>query len=407
MRAFRHLLVSTATSNLADGLLKVGAPLLAVTMTRSPTLVSLVGMATTLPWLLLALHAGAIADRGDRRRIMMAAGLVRTATLGAATVLALCGWLSLPLLVAAVLLAGVSEVFADTSAQAVLPMTVPRERLTHANGQVVGVQTIGNDFVGAPLAGLLVALVPVAVIGAPALLYGLAALALVGMRGTYRPENPSTGPLRRDIASGLRYLREHRFLRTLAISAGLLNFANAAYFAVFILWAVGAGSRIGMEPAAYGLVMTTLAVGALVGSQVASRVAAALGDGRTLAAVWTLSSLLLLVPVLYPTPWALYVTGALLGVTGAAGNVIVISMRQRIIPEELLGRVNSAYRLIGMGGSPLGALAGGLVGEAYGLPAVFVSAVVVCLIAVALISPRLISRPLTCTTVVSGISGSR
>lgn len=409
-RSFGFLWSSTALSNLADGVLKVGAPLLAVSMTRSPTLVSLVGAAATLPWLVLALHAGAIADRADRRRIMVRANLARAVILAAATTLAALGLLNLWLLLTAVLLAGVSEVFADLSAQSILPMTVSQDDLTRANGRVSTAQMIGNDFVGAPVAGLLVVVLPAVLFGAPALLYGVAGLLLLGMRGTYRLPAVAKRPIRADIAEALRYLWSHRVLRALAITAGLLNLANSAYFAVFVLWVVGGGSAMGLEPGGYGLMTTAFAVGAVFGSLLSGRAAAMFGEFRTLLGNWLISSLLLLVPVIVPSAWALYPTAVLWGLVGAAGNVLVISTRQRLIPAELLGRVNSAYRLVGMGGMPLGAALGGLVAEFAGLGAVLVGAAGVCLAAVGLVWRALsdqISGPLTCKPTLSDISRSR
>ncbi|GAA3695766.1 MFS transporter [Nonomuraea antimicrobica] len=410
-RSFAFLWSSTALSNLADGVLKVGAPLLAVSMTRSPALVSLVGAAATLPWLVLALHAGALADRADRRRIMVRANLVRAAILGTATLLAALGLLNLWLLLAAVLLAGVSEVFADLSAQSILPMAVRTNDLTRANGRVSTAQMIGNDFVGAPVAGLLVVSLPAALYGAPALLYALAGLLLLGMRGAYRVDGPrERRPMRAEIAEALRYLWSHRVLRSLAITAGLLNFANSAYFAVFVLWAVGDGSAIGLAPGEYGLMTTAFAVGAVLGSLLSGRAAAWFGEFRALLGNWLLSSLLLLVPVLVPSPWTLYPTAVLWGLIGAAGNVLVISARQRLIPPELLGRVNSAYRLVGMGGMPIGAALGGVVAEFAGLAAVLVGATGVCLVGVFLVWRALsdqISGPLTSAPTLSDISRSR
>ncbi|MEU0572669.1 MFS transporter [Nonomuraea sp. NPDC005983] len=412
MRSFGYLWSSTALSNLADGVLKVGAPLLAVQLTRSPTQVSLVGAAATLPWLLFALYAGAIADRVDRRRIMVLANGFRVAVLAVAALFGALGLLNLWTLLAVVLLASVSEVFADTSAQSVLPMTVPSAQLTRANGRVQTAQMIGNEFLGAPVAGVLVTILPAALFGGPALLYGAAGLLLLGMRGTFKAPQDVRG--RRSLLAGIveaqRYLWSQRFLRTLAVSAGLLNFSSAAYFAVMVLWVVGPDSAIGLEPSGYGLMLTAFAAGAVVGSLVSDRAIRLFGEGRTLVGGWTANNLLLLVPVLVPTAWALYPTAVLWGVTSAAVNVLVVSTRQRLIPAELLGRVNSAYRLIGMGGMPLGAALGGVLGELAGLPTVFLSAVGVSMIAVALVWRALgdrISTPLTSEPKIPDISRSR
>ncbi|WP_336204995.1 MFS transporter [Nonomuraea sp. LPB2021202275-12-8] len=411
-RSFGFLLSSTALSNLADGVLKVGAPLLAVSLTRSPAQVALVGAAATLPWLLFALPAGAIADRLDRRRIMVLANVARAAVLVAAAALGALGLMNLWIMLGAVLLASVSEVFADIAAQSVLPMTVSPAHITRANGRVVSTQMIGNEFAGAPVAGLLVTLLPAAVFGAPGLLYGAAGLLLLGMRGRFLPRAESTGQrsMAGDIGEALRYLWAHRLLRTMAVSAGMLNLASAAYFGVFVLWVVGEGSRMGMEPSSYGLVMTALAVGAVAGSLVSERVTRLVGEGRALVGLWLISALLYLVPVLLPIGWLLYPTAVVWGATGAAANVLVVSARQRLIPAELLGRVNSAYRLIAMGGMPIGAALGGVLGEFAGLPAVFLGAAAVCLAAVGLIwrvALDRISSPLTSDTTIPDISRSR
>ncbi|GAA4227908.1 MFS family permease [Streptosporangium album] len=390
--SFRWLWAASGLSNIGDGIVLVGVSLIAVTLTRSPLLVSLVSAAATLPWLLCALHAGAIADRHDRRRIMVMASWSRAGVLAALAVTAWLGTLSLPVLLAGALLLGIAEVFSDTSAQSVLPMAVPRDRLDTANGRLMAVQTVGNNFLGGPLAGVLIGIGSTAVLGAPALLYAMAGLALLGMRGRFRVESPSTRSLRADITDSLRYLRDHRVLRALAVFSGVLNFANAAYFAVFVLWVVGEESPVGLSASGYGILMAALAAGAVTGSLLAGRLTRRAGQVRTLLTADLVNSLLLLVPVLIPTPVAIGVTALLLGATNAVTNVIVVSLRQRLIPEDLLGRVNAGYRLIGMGASPLGAAAGGLLGSQAGLPAVFYTAAGLCVLAVALVartvSPR-------------------
>lgn len=248
------------------------------------------------------------------------------------------------------------------------------------------------------------------IFGSSALLYAAAAVLLLGMRGRFRSEQVSAAPLRTDITEGLRYLWNQRLLRSMAASAGLANLANAAYFAVFPLWAVGEGSRIGFSPSGYGLVMTVLAIGAVGGSLLVARAVPVFGEGRLLVAVEVINVLMLLVPVLVPQEWALYPAFLLLGATSAATNVLVVSIRQRIVPGEVFGRVNSVYRLIGMGGMPLGAAAGGLLGELAGLPVVFYASVTVCLIAVLVIwrqLPRIKSTFVTSEDILPDISRSR
>jgi MFS family permease len=374
--------------------LLVGAPLLAVTLTRSPFLVSLVTAAVWLPWLLFALHAGAIADRYDRRRIMLAASWSRAAVLAVVAVLTIADGLNLPLLYGAVLLVGVAEVFADTSAQSMLPMIVSKTRLGDANGRLIAVQTVANDFLGAPLAGVLVGVAAATVFGAAGLCYALAGVLLWRIQGRFRVESVSTQTLGSDIAAGLRFLWEHSLLRGLALGAGLMNLATNAYMAVFVLWAVGAESQVGLTPLGYGLFAAIAGVGAVVGSLLVGRAIQRFGQPQSLLTSLLVLSGAMVIPVALPVPATVMVAGFAFGVCGAAANVIVVSMRQRLIAEELLGRVNASYRLIGVGGIPIGAIGGGALGSLAGLPVVFYTAVAGCLIAAAIVGTRVSPRSL-------------
>lgn len=391
--SFSRLWLATGASNLGDGIVLLSVALIAVQLTRSPVLISLLTAAATLPWLLLALHAGALADRWDRRRMIVVASWLRTVALGAAALAAAVDQLTLPVLYVVAVAFGVAEVFSDVAAQSMLPMVVSRDRLDEANGRLVATQTVANNFLGGPVAGVLVSLTAVAALAVPALLYAVAGLVLLRMRGTFRVAEPSTTRVRTDIAQGLRYLARHRVLRALAVQSGTANFANAAYFAVFVLWAVGPTSAIGLTESGYGLLVALLAVGAVVGSVVTDRLSRLIGNTRLLITAAAVNALLLLVPVVAPTVPAVSVAVVLLGFTNAMINVLIVSLRQRLVPEHLLGRVNASYRLIGMGTMPMGAVVGGVIGDLAGLPVVFCAAVVICLLGLALTARTVMSTP--------------
>jgi MFS family permease len=391
--SFLRLWLATALSNIADGVMLLGLALLAVQLTRSPALVSLVSAAATLPWLLLALLAGALADRWDRRRIMLMASWSRAIVFAVVAVAAAFDQLTLPVLYGVALAFGIAEVFSDISAQSMLPMVVAHDRLDSANGRLVATQTVGNNFLGAPLAGVLVSVSAAAALGAPALLYGAAALVLLRMRGEFMALTPSTASLRSDIAYGLRYLAGHRIIRALAVISGTFNLANAAYFAVFVLYAVGPTSAIGLTESGYSLLFALLAAGAILGSVVVEQLSRLVGNARLLIAALTANCLLLLIPVLAPTLPAVAVAVVLLGFTNAMTNVLSVSMRQRLVPEHLLGRVNATVRFVGMGAVPLGAVLGGLIGDVISLPAVFYAAVAVCLLGLVLTTHAVLSPP--------------
>ncbi|TDE91668.1 MFS transporter [Occultella glacieicola] len=400
---FVALFASTAASNLADGILLVAVPLIGLTLTTSPLRISLLSAATWLPWLLLGLYAGALIDRGDRRRIMVAAMGLRMVVLTLATAAALTDSLTMPVLLGLLLVFGAAEVFADTAAGTLIPAVTPRARLASANGRLLGVQQVANQFVGAPLGGFLLTVGPAWAFGVPGLLCGVAIGCIgLGLRGSYRAGDhvggvrvPGTGTSAqaRDetsaesigtrILAGLRYLLGHAVLRPLVITSAAMNLANSAYFAVFVLWLVGPGSAVGLSEQMYAILITTVAIGALLGSVLAEHLLARVSETRLLGVVWVVNSALLAVPVLVPDAWVIGAAFVVVGFTNIVGNVITRAMRQRLIPDALLGRVGGASATVTYGTMPIGALLGGVVGEAFGLPAVFLGAVGLCLIFVA------------------------
>lgn len=389
-RPFGVQLASTGLANLGDGILGTLAPLLALSLTSSPMLISALTAATWLPWLLFGLVAGVIVDRVDRRRAQVAALLARAALLGSAAWLTLVGLLSIPLLIALLMLYGLTEVVADLGATAMVPDLVPPDRLPAANGRVIGVQQVANTFLGAPLAGVLIVLGAGPGFGVSA---GLAALAglllLVGLKGDFR--RASSGPTRpwAQVREGLAFLVRHRVLRPLVITGSVLNLAASGYFAVFVLWVVGPESAVGLTETQYPLVMLGLAVGAVAGSLVAAAFDKRFGTVRTMIGAFIASVLLMVAPVVWPTPVSLVLSCTLVGVTNTVGNVLSQSLRQRLVPGDLLGRIGGAGRTLSYGLMPLGALLAGALAEHAGLPVTFYAAVALSLLACGYLALRL------------------
>jgi MFS family permease len=365
---------SSAASNLADGLFFIALPLLAVRLTDSPILIAGLAIAGRLPWLVFVLVAGALADRLDRRTTMRNVQLFRVAMLLLLTVLALVDALSLPVLYIAAFALGVGETLFDTAAQSILPSIVEPDRLARANGRLYGVELVMNQFVGPPLGGILIGLSVPLVLGSSVLGYALAALGLTLIVGTFRPER--SGPptrLTADIAEGLRYLWRQRVLRTMAIMVGVANLAGTATQAVFVLYAVRPGP-MGLSEPGFGVLLTTFAVGSLLGSFLAAPLERRFGRVRALFASVLIMALSFAIPAFTASPFVIGPVYVVAGVFVVVWNVITVSLRQRIVPDRLLGRVNAGYRLFAWGTQPIGALLGGVVGEVFGLPAVFLLA---------------------------------
>jgi MFS family permease len=278
---------------------------------------------------------------------------------------------------------GIAETIYDTSAQSILPQVVRPQQLPRANGLLFAAETTTNEFVGPPLGGLLVTVGAAVAFAAPAALWIVAAGVLLLVRGSFRARNKEarTGrpTMRADIAEGLLFLWRHRLLRTLAVMVGVLSFAGSATWAIFVLFAVGPASTMGLSDPAYGLLLTTAAAGGLVGALLAVRVQRQLGRARSLTLTVLGSVLLVGAPAVTSNPYLLGIAFFLGGVGVSIWNVITVSLRQQITPGRLLGRVNSAYRLVAWGTMPLGAAAGGFLGQFLGLRAVFVIMAVVSL----------------------------
>jgi MFS family permease len=370
---YRRLWVASGFSNLADGIFVVVLPILAARITDSPALVAGVVFVGRLPWLVFVLFAGAIADRLDRRRTMLLVSLLRIGIIAALAALALVDGLALPALYIASFALGVGETLYDTAAQSVLPAIVPRELLSRANGRLYAVELTMNQFVGPPLGGfLVVASVPLA-LASSALGFGLAAAGLVLLQGSFRPQRSERSSLLGDIREGLSYLWRNRLLRTLAIMVGIFNLASSATFAILVLYVVAPGP-MGLTEVGYGLLLTSWAVGALAGSLIEERVESWVGRANVLFGCVVITGVATFVPALTIEVVPVAISFLIGSALGTMWNVITVSLRQRITPDHLLGRVNAGYRLFAWGTMPIGALLGGFIAEVAGPAAVFVVA---------------------------------
>ena len=377
---FWRLWWASVASNLADGIFQIALPLLAVGLTDSPALVAGVALAARLPWLLFALVAGALADRLDRRRAMLLVQLGRTLLAGGLAVAVVAGAASIWLLYVVALALGILETLFDTAAQSIVPAVAPRERLESANSRLLTAEFAMNQFVGPPVGGLLVALGFGVAFGSAAAGFVGAALLLAGLVGSFRPERPAA-PTRIDheIREGVAYLAGHELLRTLALVLAILNLANGAVNALLVLYAVAPG-RMELSEVGFGLLLTTNAVGTILGTLLAPGIERRLGRANILLAGITMLAVIDVVLVVAPDPFLVGAAFAVGGLFFGAFNVTYQSLRQRLVPDRILGRVVATFRMLGWGALPLGAALGGLIGEAFGLEAVFAAAAVLTLL---------------------------
>jgi MFS family permease len=374
---FRRLFAATLVSNLGDGMAIVAYPWLASAVTRNPALIALVAVAQRLPWLVFSLPAGVIIDRVDRRRVMVSMDVARgVLTLGVA--IAVLGeqgtlpgpnevdaatgthtWLYAALLVATVLL-GMAEVLRDNAAQTFLPNIVHADQLEKANGRMWGAEAVMNTFVGPPLGSVLL----LAAFSIPFFVHSgtfFAAAAIVMLiPGTFRAGGvlEARRSFRDELGEGVRWLWDHSLLRTLAIILGLSNLASTMAVATIVLFAQ---EVVGVGPLLFSVIFFGGAIGAFVGGQLAHKITHRLGRGTALAvALAAMAVIPVLIGLLAWWP-VMLVLFAVQSVAIIVWNVITVSLRQTIIPEHLLGRVNSVYRFFGWGMMPIGAGLGGLI----------------------------------------------
>jgi hypothetical protein len=367
---------ATAASNLSDGVFQVALAVLAVHLTRSPEAVAGILFAARLPWLLCALHAGLIADRWDRLRILAGANVGRMLLIGALALLTLAHLEHLAVLYVVAFALGVADTLFDTSVHSLLPRVVQPQELERANSYLQSAELITLEFVGPPLGGLLAGVAVWLAFGSSALIYLATALLLLWIGGRFRPAGGAVRrPMGGEIREGLAFLWEHPLLRIFALVGGVLNFAFAAVLAVLPLYAVAPGP-MELSSTGYGLLLTGTGIGGLAAALLTTRAQAWLGASRLLLASIVGLGVGCLIPALTAQPLAV---GTALVLTGAVvfWNVVTVSIRQRITPDRLLGRVNATNRLFLYGTLPLGAAMGGFVGGALGLQSVFVLAAAV------------------------------
>ncbi|CAN1567781.1 enterobactin exporter EntS [Paracoccaceae bacterium] len=378
MTALQRFITASAMTNLADGIAVVAWGWIASLLTRDAFLVALVPVALRLPWFLLALPAGLVTDRVDRRKLILRMDALRgLAFAGAAAAL----WLALPLtpapaegvsnpglywsLLVAAFVVGGAEVFRDNAAQTMLPALVPADRLERANGQLWSAELLTNALIGPALGAFLIGVWLPLAFGLNALAYGMAMLLVAGVAGNFRANRAAKSPWRAELAEALTFLRGVPLLRTLAVTTGFWNL----FHQMIVIGVVLHGQEnLGLSAQAYGLTLAGGAVGGIAGSLMGEGIARRLGPARTMQVMLAASGPCFLAMALAPNAWTLGAAFAAMEFSGFVWNVVSVSTRQRMIPDTLLGRVNSVYRLLAWGMMPLGLILSGVVvslGEAF------------------------------------------
>jgi Na+/melibiose symporter-like transporter len=366
---FWRLYASSATSNLADGIGRTALPLMAASLTRDPVLVAGLTSFAFLPWLLFALPSGALVDRLDRRRAMSLANAVRALALGVLVALIASGAATVVVLYGFALVLGVAETVYDSATRALLPQVVTRGQLDRANSLLTVEETLGQQFIGAPVGSALFALAAALPFGVNAAGFAVAAVLVLSLRGGYRPARTAEpASVARDVVDGVRWLWRHRLLRGLSAISAATSFAQSMSTGVLVLYVLDV---LHVPAGRFGLFLLSAGLGAIVGAVVTPRLVRPFGRGPLLTGGAVLAAIA--VGGMAFTDDAV-LAGVLFALTSAGvmvWNVLTMSLRQSLIPEELFGRVQGAYRTLVWGGIPLGSLAGGAIAALIGVPGVF------------------------------------
>ncbi len=365
-----RFIASSGLANLADGVAVVVWAWLASLLTRDPLLIAALPVVLRLPWFLFAIPAGLVTDRVDRRNLILVMDAVRAV---AFTVVGGAIWITLPLeaapdqgiahpglfavLALSAVVIGVAEVFRDNAAQTMMPSLVPHDRLEAANGRLWSVELVGNALLGPALGAFLIA----AFLPLPFLLnavaFAVGTWLVLSITGQFRPVQSETRDWKREFRAGWDFLKNSPVLKLLALSTGAWNLLHQMIVIALVLHVQ---ENLGLGAPAYGLILAAGAIGGIAGGAVGARIVERLGRGRA-AQLMALQSALAFAAIPFaPNAWALAVLFVFSEFTGIVWNTVSVSYRQRIIPDALLGRVNSLYRLLAWGMMPIGLALSGI-----------------------------------------------
>lgn len=367
--SFRWLLASSWSSNLGDGISLSAGPLLVAAQTRDPFLVALAAVLQRLPWMLFGLHAGVLADRVNRRTLLLVVHLARTAVLVGLGLSIATDAVNIGVVLVAMFLLGTAETFADTTSQTLLPMVVPRRDLALGNARLMAGFVTINNLAGPPLGAALFAVDALLPFVAQAVILLLSALAIARIA---LPEHgvgrDARSKARREIVAGLRWLWGNAPVRVLSLTIFTFNVTYGAAWSVLVLYAI---ERLGTGEVGFGLLTSATAVGGILGTLTYDRLARRFTLGDLMRAgliIETVTHLALALTRSQPVALVImFVFGAHAFVWGTTSRTV----RQRAVPNELQGRVSSVYLLGVQGGIVIGSVVGGAIAGLWGVVAPF------------------------------------
>jgi MFS family permease len=366
---FRWLLASSWTTNLGDGIALAAGPLLIASQTHDPRVVALAALLGWAPQLLFGLLAGALADRLDRRLIVVGVNLVRVVVLAVLTASIVTGVVSVPVVLGALFLLGSAEVFVDNTAGTLLPMLVGRADLSLGSSRLMSGFITLNQLAGPPVGAALFAAGAAWPFATQAVLVlagaGLVSRIVLPAHGQAPEER---GHLRSDVVEGFRWVWHHPAVRTLILTIFTFNITYGAAWSVLVLYAT---QRLGMGAVGFGLLTTASAVGGLAGTVAYGWITRRITLGNLMRIGLVYETLTHLALALTTTPGVALAIFFGFGAHAFIWGTTSMTVRQRAVPTRLQGRVGSVNMLGVFGGLVVGSAVGGPLAGHWGITAPF------------------------------------
>jgi len=365
--AFNRLWGASLTTNLADGILAVAAPLLAITLTKNPVLISMLSALVMLPWLFFAIPIGALVDRVDRRILLASANAFRCVIAALIALSISTDTMTIYLLFLATFLIGICEVAADTSSQSLIPQILDNSQFERGNSRLQISETVVQGFIGTPISGFLYAAAIYLPFIANSLGFLLAAVLTafipVKFLQDLREKSPekTKSSFLSEIKFGVKYLYANKLLRGIVLTTASIGFCYSISISTIILFIT---QELALKPAFFGIALSIQALGAILGGLLAPALSKRFGRSQVMAVCIFLSSLFVLLEGFAPNIY-IFITLATLGAfTISNWNILLMSMYQNLIPQDLFGRIHGARRTIVWGLMPFGSLIGGFLANA-------------------------------------------
>ena len=366
--AFNRLFSASVISNLSDGLLAVAAPLLAISLTKDPILISLLSAFVMLPWLLFAIPIGLIVDRTDKRLLITFTNSMRFITAGLVALAISTDTITIYWLLLATFLIGTCEVATDTAAQSLIPVLLDKKNYEKGNSRLNVAETVIQNFIGAPLSGFLYATAIVLPFILNSLGFLVAAIFvlmipahLISHGSTDAKNDLEKKSFLAEIKFGLNYLWNDKPLRRLVATTTSLGFFYSLSTSTLILFIT---ETLKLPTQYFGVLLAGSGSGAVLGGILTPTLSKKFGRGAVLAVAIFISSITVLFQGLAPNFWVFGSIGFISAFFITNWNILLMSCYQVLIPSELYGRIHGARRTFIWGVMPVGAFLGGVLAHA-------------------------------------------